>query len=446
MLARLTMLSTGAVALATAPALAVNADTVSANTSPIVIAHRGASGYRPEHTLDAYRYALLQGADFIEPDVVVTRDGALIARHENLLAEVALDEDGEPLADAAGAPVVVQATTDVADQPRFADRLAVKRLDGRPVAGWFSEDFTLEEIRALRARERMPAVRPYNRLFDDTERVPTLEEIITLVQEHERATGHSAGLYIEIKHPTYFLEEGSYLDGEPIGRDLGARVLATLVAAGFTDPDRLYLQSFEVRALLALKEQMSNAGLALPLVQLFGDITNAAYRSAPYDLVYHAHTGADLVALYGELPRLLPSGLEEDLTYADLATPPVLRFMAATYASAIGPPKQNVLPVRIGPPVDVDGDGRATQRAELTGEIGTIVPNALAVGLAIHPYTLRREEPFLVREGDRVLPVVEEARRLLDAGASGFFIDEPDEGRAAVEDFLRGHGAPTGSG
>lgn len=415
------------------------------SAAPIVIAHRGASGHRPEHTLAAYRYALWQGADFIEVDVVATRDGALIARHENLLAQVRLDDDGVPVKDDSGKPVVVQATTDVAERSEFAERLAVKRLDGRRVAGWFSEDFNLAEIRALRARERMPALRPYNGLYDDTETVPTLGEVIGLVEDYERVSGRRAGLYVEMKHGTYFLHDGVRRDGAPIGLDLGALVLAELRLAGFTDPARVYLQSFEVEGLLSLSARMRDAGLGIPLVQLFGDVTNRFYRSAPYDLLYHIDAGSDLDAVYGDLAGMVPQA-SDVLTYADLASPTVLRFMAERYAAAIGPPKHNVLPVHEAPPVDVDGDGRALQRLALDGTVGAIVAPARTVNLGIHAYTLRLEEPFLVRDGETVLPVAEEARRLLEAGATGFFIDEPAEGCAAVRDFLSERPESSGSG
>jgi len=432
-------------AAAVAAAAVAGACSPDSSASPIVIAHRGASGHRPEHTLAAYRYALWQGADFIEADVVATRDGALIARHENLLAEVELDEDGAPARDDAGGPVVVQATTDVAERAEFAARLAVKRVDGRPVAGWFSEDFSLAEIRTLKARERMPGLRPYNRLYDDTESVPTLAEVIALAKTYERASGRRAGVYIELKHATYFLHDGAHRDGSPIGLDLGALVLALLRGTDFTDPQRVYLQSFEVESLLSLSEEMRDAGLSIPLVQLFGDVTNRAYRSAPYDLVYHIRAGDDLGATYGELADLVPHAADA-LTYADLATPAALGFMSARYAAAIGPPKQNVLPVHDAVPVDVDGDGRALQRMVLDGTVGAIVAPAKAVGLGIHPYTLRLEEPFLVRDGERVLPVAEEARRLLEAGATGFFIDEPAEGCAAVRGYLGSGSKVPGSG
>src|SRR5688572_30170036 len=145
----------------------------------IVIAHRGASGERPEHTLAAYELAIEQGADFIEPDLVVTSDGVLVARHEN----------------------EISGTTDVADRPEFAGRQTTKTIDGREVTGWFAEDFTLAELRTLRARERVPHLRPANTRYDGLYVVPTLAEVIALVRAIEADSGRRIGLYPELKHP-----------------------------------------------------------------------------------------------------------------------------------------------------------------------------------------------------------------------------------------------------
>jgi hypothetical protein len=149
---------------------------------PLVIGHRGASGYRPEHTLASYKLAIELGADFVEPDVVVTKDGHLIARHEPELG----------------------GTTDVKDHPEFADRYTTKIVDGAPVSGWFAEDFTLAEIKTLYARERIPEIRPGNTAYNDQYRIPTLEEVIDLVKQVEVDTGRQIGIIPETKHPTYF--------------------------------------------------------------------------------------------------------------------------------------------------------------------------------------------------------------------------------------------------
>ena len=162
---------------------------------PLVIGHRGASGYRPEHTLASYRLAIGMGADYIEPDLVSTKDGVLVARHEN----------------------EISGTTDVADHPEFADRRTTKTIDGRAITGWFTEDFTLAELRTLRAKERLPDLRPDNTAFDGLYQVPTLQEVIDLAK---RA---GVGIYPETKHPTYF---------DSIGLSLEEPLLATLRANG----------------------------------------------------------------------------------------------------------------------------------------------------------------------------------------------------------------------
>ncbi len=210
---------------------------VTARAAPIVIAHRGASGYRPEHTLAAYELAIEQGADFIEPDLVPTADGVLIARHENELS----------------------GSTDVASRPEFAGRRATKRIDGVEVAGWFSEDFTLAELKTLRAREPLPDLRPAGAAYDGRFEVPTFDEVIAL------AAAHGVGIYPETKHPTYFRHEGRRLDGTPIGIDTSRTLVDRLVANGFTDPQRVFIQSFEIANLLELEQRiLPAAGIDLP--------------------------------------------------------------------------------------------------------------------------------------------------------------------------------------
>ncbi len=214
---------------------------------PIVIAHRGASGQRPEHTLGdlggetigAYNLAIEQGAEFIEPDLVPTKDGVLIARHENALATVETDENGAPVLDDNGDPVIKEATTNVADFEKFRARLTTKVIDGQSITGWFSEDFTLEEIKQLRAKERIPDTRPDNTQFDIFFQIPTLEEVIDLVKQVEAETGRIIGIYPETKHPTYFAEEGKFLDGTPINIDTSQILIDTLVENDFADPDRI---------------------------------------------------------------------------------------------------------------------------------------------------------------------------------------------------------------
>ena len=201
--------------------------------APLVVAHRGASGHRPEHTLEAYRLGIDLGADVIEPDVVVTKDGHLIARHENELG----------------------GTTDVSDRPEFADRETTKTIDGQEISGWFAEDFTPAEIKTLYARERIPDIRPDNAAYDDQHRIPTLEEIIALLREVEAETGRVIGIIPETKHPTFFEYEGTYLDGTRIGADTSQILIDTLVAEGFTDPGRVTIQSFELANLVELQAE-----------------------------------------------------------------------------------------------------------------------------------------------------------------------------------------------
>ena len=188
----------------------------------LIIAHRGASGERPEHTLAAYERAIDQGADYIEPDLVATADGILVARHEN----------------------EISGTTDVADRAEFAGRRTTKTIDGEEFTGWFTEDFTLAELRTLRARERLPQLRVANTAFDRLFSVPTLAEVIALVRAKEAETGRVIGLYPEIKHLTYFAG---------IGHDLAAMLVSELHSAGYRDETApVFIQSFEVTPLQRL--------------------------------------------------------------------------------------------------------------------------------------------------------------------------------------------------
>jgi len=234
--------------------------------SPIIIAHRGASGYRPEHTLASYELAIGMGADFIEPDLVATKDHVLIARHENEISE----------------------TTDVAGHPEFADRKTTKRIDGRQVTGWFSEDFTLAEIKTLRAKERLPF---RNQSFNGRFEVPTFSEVLELARRH------GVGVYPETKHPTYFRELGLPLE-DPL--------LAALEEAGYRGRDApVFIQSFEVGNLQKLRKRTG-----LPLIQLL------EAQGRPWD---------------------------DPRAYADLATPAGLAEIAA-YADGIGPDKRMIVP------------------------------------------------------------------------------------------------------
>ena len=187
---------------------------------PLVIAHRGASGHRPEHTIEAYTLAVEMGADFIEPDLVSTRDGVLIARHENEIG----------------------GTTDVAE--KFADRRRSKTIDGRSVTGWFTEDFTVAEIKTLRARERLPF---RSHAYDGQFEIPTFDEVIALAQGLTRKTGRTIGVYPETKHPTYF---------RTIKLPLEEPLLASLEKRGWNRRDApVFIQSFEQENLRGLRRK-----------------------------------------------------------------------------------------------------------------------------------------------------------------------------------------------
>jgi glycerophosphoryl diester phosphodiesterase len=342
---------------------------------PIVIAHRGACGYLPEHTLAAYALAIAQGADFIEPDLVATRDGVLIARHDNELS----------------------ATTDVAGRGEFADRRCRKCIDGIEIDGWFSEDFSLAEIRRLRARERLPELRPDSAREDGRHPIPTFAEILALAAAADRPVG----VYPEIKHPTWFAGEGQRLDGSPIHCDLGARLVEALVAARFTDPARLYLQSFEPASLRELRHVLlPRAGLDVALVQLLAP--DAGFL--PWDIAWHRRRGDDLRAIYGgDAPWI---DAPAPTTFADLLAPTSLRWLR-DFADVLGP-----------------------DRRELLGEGGPARwhADAGALGFAVHAWTLRCETGGAA-----------EARQLFALGVQGIFIDQPDVGVAARDAFVAAH-------
>jgi glycerophosphoryl diester phosphodiesterase len=200
---------------------------------PIVIGHRGAPGYRPEHTLASYALAIEQGADFIEPDLVSTRDGVLVARHENEIG----------------------GTTDVAAHPEFAGRRVTKVIGSVTSTGWFIEDFTLDELRTLRARERIPQLRPANAAWDGQFEVPTFDEILDLAEAESARLGRTVGIYPETKHPAYF---------DAIGLPLEEPLVETLHRRGYREAaDRAFIQSFDPANLQKLARMTR-----LPLIQL----------------------------------------------------------------------------------------------------------------------------------------------------------------------------------
>lgn len=229
---------------------------------PIVIAHRGASADRPEHSLAAYRLAIAQGADFIEPDLVITKDGVLVARHENEIGS----------------------TTNVSDFSEFADRHTEKLIDGKKVRGWFTEDFTLAELQKLRARERISSLRPANNRFSD-EKIPTLDEILELIAQESRNFQRPIGIYPETKHPSYFRALGLPLE-EPL--------LKALARHHHSNPETpVFIQSFEVENLIWLRERTN-----LPLVQLLSAWGKPADRSGKTYRQMRSNQGLSEIARY----------------------------------------------------------------------------------------------------------------------------------------------------
>lgn len=322
-------------------------------SAPLIIAHRGASGYAPEHTLAAYALAVLQGADYIEPDLVMTRDGQLVARHDNELG----------------------LTTDVAQRPEFAERKRTQTVDGVSLEGWFSEDFTLAELKILRAIERIPQQRPGNTRFDGQFEIPTLQEIIDLVKSLQLSQQRVIGLYPETKHPTHFQQLNLAME-EPL--------VATLKRNGYDSAEApVYIQSFEVDNLQKLSKLTP-----LRLVQLLW------VEGQPYD------------------QQVLGTGL----SYAQMITPKGLKAIAR-YASGIGPEKGMIIPR--------DTAGNLTEPTSL-------VRDAHAAKLKVHPYTFRAENAFLptsLRNGSEPSErgdIEAELRAFLATSIDGLFIDQPD--------------------
>jgi glycerophosphoryl diester phosphodiesterase len=387
--------------------------------APLVLGHRGASGSRPEHTLEAYKLAIADGADFIEPDLVVTKDGILIARHEPMLGVVNLNADGTIKRDAAGTFELnlTDTSTNVATLAKFADRLTVKTVDGVKRGGWFAEDFTLAEVKELNAIERLPALRG-TKYDGDGLKVPTLQEVIDLVKQVEKDTGRKIGIYPETKHPTYFATQGTLLDGTTkINVNLGQKLVDTLVASNFTEPKRVFIQSFEVANLKEINDQiMPAAKIDLPVVQLFG---GAAQR--PYDFTVSGDTR----------------------TYGDLTKPTEL-IEIAKYAAGIGPNKRLIIPAstvdnnKDGRPDDLNGDGLTSDADQVLGTPTTLVADAHKAGLQVHPYTFRNEGFFLASDykGDPK----KELEQFINLGVDAFFTDFPGTGDL-VRDKLVGEAA-----
>ena len=392
--------------------------------APIVIGHRGDSGNIPEHTLSSYRSAIAKGADFIEPDLVVTKDNILIARHEPMLAVVQLDASGALLRDSSGKPIIntTDTSTDVYKRPEFASRLVVKNLDGVLKGGWFAEDFTLAEIKQLNAIERIPAIRG-SEYDNDGLKVPTLTEVINLVKQVETETGRKIGIYPETKHPSFFLIDGKFADGvTSINKDTSQLLVNTLKAENFTDPARVIIQSFEVDNLKKLSATvMPAAGIDLPIVQLFGG------SGQPYDFVLSKDTR----------------------TYSSMASVDGLATIKS-YADGIGPNKARILPMTFqdanadGSRDDLNGDGQISDADTIVGTATTLVADAHKAGLFVHLYTLRDDPYFLpsTYNGDST----KEYQAFINLGVDGFFTDFPGTGNAVLASrYLAGYGVGNSS-
>ena len=370
--------------------------------SLLVIAHRGASGERPEHTLEAYRLAIAQGADFIEPDLVPTRDGILVARHENALS----------------------GSTDVAERPEFANRRTTKRIDGVEITDWFTEDFSLAELRTLRARETRPALRPQSAAFDGRFGIATFAEVVALAREEGERLGRPIGVYPETKHPTFFLHEGRHLDGAPIGMDTSAMLVDELASVAFTEPDRVYIQSFELDNLLRLRRTLlPAAGIEVPLVLLLGDTSGQSDPATtsfgqPYDVVWFARQGDDLAARYGDIARAVP-GFGAKTHYGDLVGARALAALRAEI-DGIGPWIPSLLRAEPAP------DGAGDPRPRLGDGPAPWLAEARRLGFAVHAYTLRAEAPYrFIDAAGREQSPQAQLRMLVEAGITGVFADQP---------------------
>ncbi|MFJ2772494.1 glycerophosphodiester phosphodiesterase [Streptomyces sp. NPDC087300] len=333
---------------------------------PTIVAHRGTSGYRPEHTLGSYQLALDMGAHVIEQDVVPTKDGHLVCRHEN----------------------DITATTDVSAHPEFASRKTTKSVDGVSLTGWFTEDFTLAELKTLRAKERIPGNRQHNTLYDGRWDVPTLEEVFRWAEKQGRKRGKQVWLHIETKHPTYFRGLGLGLE-EPL-----AKLMRRYGRHKKNSPN--FLQSFEPSSIQRLAKLV-----AAPRVVLL-----STANSRPWDFVEAGD------------PR----------TVADLIKPEGLKWMAG-FAQGIGPTLDLVIPKK------ADGS---------LGTPSTLVKDAHAARLILHPYTMRNENTFLptnFRKGtdpNAYGDAFGAFKAYFETGIDGLFSDNCDTALLAREDFVNG--------
>ena len=349
---------------------------------PLVIGHRGASGYLPEHTLESYRRAIELGADFIEPDLVATKDGVLVARHEPNIT----------------------GTTDVSTRPEFADRKTKKVVDGVEEEGWFASDFTLAEIKTLRAIQPMG---DRDQSFNGKFQIATFEEILDLAKAEGTKAGRTVGVYPETKHPTYHVTQGLKLED---------RLLTILAKYGYTTKSSpVIIQSFEVANLQYLRTKTQ-----VRLVQLVdaNDVNadGSMDLTAPYDKPYDFAVAGDA------------------RTFASLLTPAGLQ-QVKTYADGIGPWKPYLIPSKQvdankdGKPDDLNGDGKIDDRDRVMMAPTDVVKNAHAAGLFVHAYTFRSEAKRLASDfkGDPKA----EYKLFFNLGVDGVFSDFPDTAKAA---------------
>lgn len=362
---RAVLAGAGTAATTLAAAAPVPAEAVPARRVE-VFGHRGACAWFPEHTVASYLRAVADGADYVEPDLCITRDGVLVVRHENDMSE----------------------TTDVSAHPEFAGRRTRKTVDGEAVTGWFTEDFTLAEIKTLRAKERLPKVRPANTAWDGAFQVVTFEEMLEVLAAEGAQRGRPVGVVPELKHSTYFAARGLPLED---------RFLDVLARHRYTRTAPVEIQSFEVANLNYLRSKLGRPA-NVRLMQLTGDP-----RRSP----------ADVAAAGGST------------TWAQITGAQGL-VEVKRYADVVAPNARAVIP--LGP------DGRLAAPTPL-------VRDAHAAGLLVHVWTFRPENVFLAadfRDGageDARNPEgsVAEMRRYLTAGIDGLFSDDPGLARRAVE-------------
>ncbi len=369
-----------AVAFCSTPVMAQQFKTLDGKP-PLVIGHRGAPGYLPEHTLEAYKLAIEQGADFIEPDLVMTKDGHLIARHEPMLSS----------------------TTDIADRPEFTGRKRKMLVDGVETDDWFAGDFTIDEIRILRAKQ---AMKERDQSSNGKFYIPTFPEIIALAKSETVRLGRTIGVYPETKHPTLH---------NAIGLPIEPSLVGVLNAAGWTTKDDpVFIQSFEVSNLKFLR-RLTN----VRLVQLVGasgvDANGDIVLKPPFDKPYDfAITG-------------------EKLTYADLVTKEGLRQIK-TYADGVGPSKPYIMSSRQtlgvdGKPLDLNKDGKIDEQDRVLMAPTTLVADAHALGLFVHTWTFRNEPRRLASDFKGNAGAEYEA--FFKLGVDGLFSDFPDSAVAA---------------